>query len=214
MANIYKVRDLGLLYELHLIWGIDVTFEGDYYKLLQNHFPERTAWTDRYSTTLFSPFHDISFPRKVIQPIPDLLRWLSVHELHYLPWQEASLLQPGPWDENTGLFLPSKILDLCFSVIPTPDPNITRLIAILAWIKPNEATKYYEKLQAQVRATLEADQKREMWKVSPLYRTKTREELEKICRNLKIPVTTALEKHDVVELISRKRGDRDPTVPD
>ena len=43
--------------------------------------------------------------------------------------------------------------------------------------------------------------------------TKTREEFEKMCRNLKIPVTTALAKHDVVELISRKRGDRDPTVP-
>ena len=47
----------------------------------------------------FSPTYDIDC-RKVTQPIPDLLRWVSVHELHYMPWQEAAQLQFGPWMEQ------------------------------------------------------------------------------------------------------------------
>ena len=34
-----------------------------------------------------------------------------------------------------------------------------------------------------------------------------------MCRSLKIPVTQAANKHDLVQLISRKRGDADPTPP-
>ena len=157
-----------LLNELHFIWGIDSKFEGDYYqdyKLLCNYLPVRTAWTDKYSTTLFSPTNDISTS---IQPIPDLLRWISNHELHYMPSQEATLLQPGSWDEIPGLFLPS------------------------------------EKLNAQVRSTLETDRKWEMWKECLLYKTKPKE-LKKLCRSLKIPVPHVATKHELVELISKTR---------
>ena len=52
--------------------------------------------------------------------MPDILRWLNCYELHYMPWQEASLLEHAPWDDIPGLFLPAKILELRFSTMPTP----------------------------------------------------------------------------------------------
>ena len=179
----YKALPVDLLDQLHFIWGVDTNFKGEYYddyRLVQNDLPEKTAWTDKYSTTIFSPSHDISC-RRMIQPIPDMLRWISVHELHYTPWQEADVLQQGPWNEIPGLFIPSKILDLCFSVIPLPSPTIATLIAVLAWVTPDEAKKYYEKLHSQAKSTLEADQKRETWKECALYKTKTRERNLRSC---------------------------------
>ena len=99
----YKVRDVELLHQLHFIWGVDVTFKGDYYedyKLLNNYCSERTAWKDKYTTVLFSPSSEITCSRKEVQPIPDLFRWLDVHELHYMPCEEVLQLRHGPWDES------------------------------------------------------------------------------------------------------------------
>ncbi len=208
------MRGGDLLTQLHFTWGVDVDFEGDYlhdYQLLNNDLvDDRTSWKDKYSTTLFSPSIDISCGRKELQPLPDVLRWLKVHELHYMPWQEAPLLERGPWDDIPGLFLPSKILDLCFLTMPAPPPDIARLIALLAWIKPDEAKEYYSKLHAQVTNTLEADQQRERWKEHPLYKNNTKEELEKLCRTLRIPVTSSTTKHQLANLISKNRGEPEP----
>ena len=88
--------------------------------------------------------------------------------------------------------------------------QLDQISALLAWITPDDATKYHKKLCVQVKSTLEADKKREL---CPLYKTKTKPELEKLCRSLKIPVTQAPTKHELVDLISRKRGDPDPVIP-
>ena len=209
----YKVGSCDLLTQLHFAWGMDLDFEGDYlddYQLLNNDLvKERTAWRDKYTTALYSPVNGIMCSRKELQPIPDILRWLNCYELHYMPWQEASLLEHGPWDDIPGLFLPTKILDLCFSTMPTPPPDIARLVALLAWITPDEAKEYYSKLHTQVNNTLETDQQRGKWKNHPLYVSNNKEELEKLCRSLKIPVTPATTKHQLVILISKKRGERE-----
>ena len=48
---------------------------------------------------------------------------------------------------------------------------------------------------------------KEEWKTHPLYRTKTKVQLEGDCRSLKIPVTTSLHKHELVNLIFEKRAE-------
>ena len=84
---------------------------------------------------------------------------------------------------------------------------------ILAWVTPDEAKKYYEKQHTHIKTKLESDRRRELWKNSTLYMTKSKDELEKLCKKLKIPITHAPNKHDLVKMISRKRGDEDPTAP-
>ena len=42
-----------------------------------------------------------------------------------------------------GLFLPTKVLDLSYTVIPKPPEDIMRLIALLAWVPQSEAKLYY-----------------------------------------------------------------------
>ena len=52
--------------------------------------------------------------------------------------EEANLLEPGPWDDLPGIFMPSQILDLSFTIMPDPPPNIEKLITILAWTRLDE----------------------------------------------------------------------------
>ena len=140
---------------------------------------ERTAWKDKYTTVLYSPSNDI-IDRKELQPISDMLWWLNCHKLHYMPWQEAALLEHGPWNNIPGMLLPSKVLDLRFSAMPTPPPDIARLIALLAllaWVTPDEAKEYYSKSHGKVNSMLETDLQREKWKEHPLYMNNTKEQL-------------------------------------
>ena len=57
---------------------------------------------------------------------------------------------------------------------------------------------------------MEADRQRAKWKDHPLYSKHTKEELEKICREMKLPVTPSLTKHQLVNLISKERGEEQP----
>ena len=127
-----------------------------------------------------------------------------------MPWQDALLLETGPWDDSPGLFLPTKILDLCFATMPTPSPQISKLIALLAWVKLDEVSEYFTKLRDQLKNTMDCDEERERWKAHPLYSKNTKEQLEKLCHSLKIPVTPALTKHQLATLIMKKRGDPEP----
>ena len=104
----------------------------------------------KYSTILYSS-STISCRREEVQPLPDIPMWLKTCELHYMPWQEAALLEHGPWNDIPGLFVPTKILDLCFLVIPKPPQDVAQLIA------PKEAKEYYDKLETQVSRIMEAD---------------------------------------------------------
>ena len=164
-------------------------------------------WKDKYSTILYNPLTNLK--RYEIQPLPDIERWFKCHELHYMPYQEVALLEHGQWDEIPGLFLPSKVLDLCYMAIPKPPQDIAKLIALLAWTTPSEAKEYYSRLDDQVVRILEADQQREKWKHHPLYKH-TKPELEKMCRSLKLPVSPSLTKHQLVTLIANSKGEKEP----
>ena len=90
-------------------------------------------------------------------------------------------------------------------MIPKPSRDLAQLIALLAWLTPNEVREYYNKLEKQASGMLEADRQREKWKQQTLYSGTTKEELEKLCRSMKIPVSFSVAKHQLVSLITKKR---------
>ena len=59
---------------------------------------------------------------------------------------------------------------------------------------------------------MKADEDKERWKDHKLYRTQTKLQLEALCKTLKIPVTPAVSKHQLVSLISEKRGESYPQL--
>ena len=105
---------------------------------------KRTSWKDKYTTSLYSTL-EVNCRRFELQPIPGYIRWYKTGEMHYLPMEERALLL-GPWDNITGIFLPSKIVDLCFTVVQVLNDELTNLIALLSWIPPVEVKAYYHKI--------------------------------------------------------------------
>ena len=152
----YQVKSGELLTQLHVAYGMWIltsnlgNYLGDYRLINNDLIEERTAWKDKYSSILYSPSSAITYHRGELQPVPDIPRWIKTHELHYMPWQEAALLEHSPWNDIPGLFVPTKILDLCFLVIPKPSQDMAQLIALLAWVALSEAKEYYDKLDTQV----------------------------------------------------------------
>ena len=137
-CGIYKPKQNKLFDEMQLLWNVNQKFEGSYisdYKLLQNDLvEEKTSWRDKYTTVVYSPSPNINSTWRELQPLPDYMRWLKTSELHYLPYEERAVLEQGLWDEMPGIFLPTRILDLCYSLAEDPPPDVMNLVALLAWI--------------------------------------------------------------------------------
>ena len=202
---------------LHFVWKVDKKFEGDYisdYEALRNgtKLDVRTSWIDKYTTYLYSVSEDITCRRYELQPIPDYLRWYKTCEFHYLPLEERSLLE-GPWDDIPAAFLPSRILDLCFNIIQHPSDVIIHQISLLSWTVPREVREYYVKIYTQVENQIRAEIGWQQWKSHHLFKTHNKAQLEAMCRDLKLPVTSALLKHDLVALICEKQGEASPAAP-
>ena len=122
--SVYSGGNEDVLQCLHLYWDTEERFQGEYfrdYQHLQNDLVNntRTAWTDKYTISLYPVNVTVNCQQFELQPISDYLRWLKTGELHYLPLEERIRLA-GVWDEIPGTFLTSKVLDLCHSVIPEP----------------------------------------------------------------------------------------------
>ena len=117
-------------------WGVDRHFHGEYMKdhlALCNtlHDGMITCWADKYSTTVYSCSMDGN--NHELQPIPDFLRGFRTGEAHYLPLEEVALLK-GSWINIPAIFLPSKVLQLCFIVVPNPDENLIQQMSLLSWL--------------------------------------------------------------------------------
>ena len=167
---------------------MDEDFEGEYlkdYKALHNELIEgvKTAWLDKYTTALYTTdYEEVNYRRYELQPIPDYLRWYKTGELHYLPLEERTSLV-GPWDAIPGVYLPTKVLDLCFSIVQdpsddiirqiSPSDDIIRQISLLSWTTTQEVRDYYRKIQTQVDNQIKAEIERERWKSHDLYKTKS-----------------------------------------
>ena len=95
-------------------------------------------------------------------------------ELHYLPLEERELLS-GEWDNIPGVFLPTTILDLCFTVIPSPPEDIINQIALLSWITPLEVKQYKAKINTQIETQMKMDREKDRWKLHPLYKQNSKD---------------------------------------
>jgi hypothetical protein len=101
----YSANQNPLLESLHITWGVDICYRGDYiedYKILTDSYSEdsRTAWVDKYTTVVYSPLPTIKCDRYELQPLPDYPRWMQTGKLHYLPWEEMARLENGVWDNT------------------------------------------------------------------------------------------------------------------
>ena len=213
----YSVVDGSMLKTICFYWDLDSQFKGKYisdYEHLNNSLTqcvlekERTAWLDKYTTSLYS-VEDIECRRYELQPVPDILRWYKTGELHYLPLEERSLLK-GPWDDIPEAFLPSKILDLCSTLVLELSDELVQQLSLLSWVTPFEVREYFTNLKDRYEQQLKCEIEKERWKSHSLYRNKTKTELERMCRKLRIPVTSALLKHQLVSLIALKNGEQLP----
>ena len=169
----------------------------------------RTAWVDKYTAAIYTRDEDANCRRYQLQPILDYLRWYKTGELHYLPLEERAPLS-APWDETHGVYLPSRVLDLCLSVVEHPSDDIVRQLSLLSWTTPQEVQDYHNKIHAQVDNQIKAQLERERWKSHHLYKTQTKPQLESQSRSLKIPATSALLKHQLVDLICQQQGETPP----
>ena len=71
------------------------------------------------------------------------------------------MLLLGPWDDIPSVYLPSKVLDLCFNVFQHPSDDIIHLISLLSWTTPQEVRSYHEKIQTQVENQIRSELERE-----------------------------------------------------
>ena len=209
----YSVVQGNVLRCIAFYWKLDSNFQGEYmadYKLINNALVDgvRTSWTDKYTTALYS-IGDIQSRRYELQPIPDYLRWFRTGELHYLALEERALLR-GPWDEIPASYMPSRILDLCLSLVQDFTDDLISQIALLSWVTPSEVRRYKSKLDDHLEHQMKSEREKYRWKTHFLYRYKTKPQLEAMCRELRIPVTSSLQKYQLVSLITQKNGEAPP----
>ena len=100
---------------------------------------------------------------------PDYKRWEETGELHYLSYEARSDFPREPWDECPGLFLPDRVLETFFGVLPSPLEDELKAVAFLAWVSVEEASQFYASAIKQLPQQREEDLKREAWKLHPLY---------------------------------------------
>ena len=183
------------------------------YKMVNNELCDgyQTSWSDKYTAVIYSQDEDVYCRRYELQPIPDYIRWFTTGELHYLPLEERALLL-GEWDSNPGTYLPTTILDLCFAVMPNPPDDIINQIALLSWITSSEVKQYKKKITCQIDSQMEMDKEKDRWKSHPLYKQNTKEKLEAMCKKLQVPVTPAMAKHQLVEIVAEKTGVVPPKI--
>ena len=163
---------------LEKAWGVKASFAGTYggdYNTLEC---TKTAFLDKYNTTIFRNHECWRGPNQLErfdrQPLPDYKLWEEVKELHYIGYEEPRDFPEGPWDKSPGLFLAEKILNMCFRVLPTVS------IAFLAWVSIEEASNYFTTTYRKLKQQKEEDMQRETWRQHSLY-SESRETLAKMC---------------------------------
>lgn len=215
----YKVQQNRLLQDLHSTWETPLEFTGTYLKdhlLIHNGLlkDKVTCWRDKYTTVLYSPEVEVACNRYELQPLPDYIRWIKTGELHYLPLEETSNLAHGrSWTDISGAFLPTKILDLFFNIVHDPSEDIIKQVALLGWIPPHEVKDYQKKkINEQLQSQLDSELEKERWKEESLYKENTKPQLDVMCRQLGIPVTPALLKHQLCSLIYQKQNKEEPPL--
>ena len=125
------------------------------------------------------------------------------------PRSEKVALLSGNWVDRPAIFLPTKVLDLCFTLIPE---SIIRQISLLSWLPPKEVKSYQQKLEEQFENQMISEKKKERWKCHKLYQNHTKAQLEVLCRKSGIPVISSISKHQLVALLAEKNGESVPPL--
>lgn len=77
-------------------------------------------------------------------------------------------------------------------------------VALLSWVTPSEVKPYYKKIQCQIDSQTKMVKEKDRWKSHALYKQNTKENLEAMCKKLQVPVTAAMAKHQLVEIITEQ----------
>ena len=184
------------------VWSVKKNFSGTYGEDYNTLTSSKTAFTDNYSTSIFRAdecWRGKPLERFDRQPLPDFKFWEITGELHYMSFEERRDFPVGPWDECHGVFMPEKVLDTCFRVLPAPTKDMMMSIALLAWVTPEEASTYYSSVHKKLKDQKEEDIKRETWKQHALYQ-ESKETLVKMCSGSGL--LTSGKKHELVECVA------------
>ena len=150
---------------LENVWSVKKNFSGTYGEDYNTLTSSKTAFTDNYSTSIFRA--DECWRGKPLERFDqqasasDFKFWEITGELHYMSFEERRNFPVGPWDECRGVFMPEKVLDTCFRVLPAPMKDMMMSIALLAWVTPEEASTYYSSVHKKLKDQKEEDIKRE-----------------------------------------------------
>ena len=175
----YKTRRNALSTELSNIWGVDDAFEAEYaedYQLLTNDSGSdiKTAWRDKYTTTIFDD------------------RWyLSGGKMHYLPFEQTRDLEDGPWNRILELFLPSRILQLVFLSLPNLPTYGMQSISILCWCPLEDVEKFLRKKADDMEKDFLDSAEKQLWRQHILYK-QNRETLEAKCKEKGVQCSGAI----------------------
>ena len=120
-----------------------------------------------------------------------------------MPWEESVTLSQGEWQNIPGLFLPSTILELCYTCTSNPPSNILKLIALLSWLPLEEV---FEKKRAQSQATIDQDIEKVKWK----QHSENKDKLVQLARDIKIPVVPSMSKTDLIKVIAKALKEEAP----
>ncbi len=178
----YKTAENNITETLALVWGTDIKFKGnykeDYCRINNTLVTQRTAWCDKYQTTIWREDDNWSgrtnCSRSALQPLPDYVRWVKTNELHYLTLERNSRivsLLKGRFTTMPGLFLPSRLLEILYKINPSPPDDVFSEIALLVWIRTDEVKRYFKEANEQDTDSFEQDKLRDKWKTTDLYKT-------------------------------------------
>ena len=129
-----------------------------------------------------------------------------------LPAPRGSGITLGQLGRYTCNLSPTKVLDLCFTVIPKPPESIIHKISLLSWLPPREFKSYQQKLEEQFENHMKSEKEKERWKCHKLYQNHTKPQLEVLCRKSGIPVISSIAKHQLVALLAEKNGESVPPL--
>ena len=166
---------------------------------------ECTCWSDKYSTVIFNPNISREGQEKcfTMQPIPDYVRWFKTGgEMHYLPLEKLQQLHTEVVDNTPVAFLPSQILELTCKVFSYGVETILPCISFTGWCTEEDVNVFFKDFKGKNHKSFIYDREREYWAQHELYQEKSKEELQALCRQKKLPAEG--KKHDCVKRLVEK----------
>ena len=106
-SNYQAINNDKLAY-LENVWAVKRNFTGSYSDDYRTLKCNKTACTDKYSTSVLREDESWRGEKALEQfdrqSLPDYKRWEDSGELHYMSYETRHDFSTGPWDECPGLF--------------------------------------------------------------------------------------------------------------